>query len=396
MTFDAAGNARPSLSEVLANHRSIVCVGTGGVGKTTVAAALALTGAMQGRRSMVLTIDPARQLARALGLQGLRWDGELVDISPLAALGMPVATGRLHAGMLDQKAAWDAFITLHAPSLEVRDAILGNRFYQQLSTVMAGSTEYMAIEELCRLEESERYDLIVVDTPPAGHAVDFLRAPERLERLLDPEVARWLSRPYLALDRGVFRGVSASVRYAVRQIERAAGTRTLREISAFFVALDALFGDIAGRTARARRILQSPETAFVLVVGPGERVLAEGDALMASIGAFDVPLRAVVVNRVHPLSEAERARPSLPEFIFTDLAAAGVEAQVLSWLRTTWQEAILTDQTERERLRRFAEAVPPTAAWAEVAELDHDAHSLQDLAQVSLRMGTPPISSDAT
>lgn len=396
MRFDTADDARPSLSEVLANHRAIVCVGTGGVGKTTVAAALALAGAMQGRRAMVLTIDPARQLARALGLQGLRWDGEPVDLSPLAALGMPVASGRLHAGMLDQKAAWDAFITLHAPSLEVRDAILRNRFYQQLSTVMAGSTEYMAIEELCRLEESNRYDLIVVDTPPAGHAIDFLRAPERLEDLLDPEVVKWLSRPYLTLGRGAFRGVSASVRYAASQIERAAGNRTLREISAFFVALDVLIGDIAGRTARARKILQSPQTAFVLVVGPGDRVLAEGDALVASIEAFNVPLRAVVVNRVHPLPEAERARPSLPESLFTELAAAGVEAQVMSWLRTTWQEAIFTDQTERERLRRFAGAVPPAAAWAEVAELDHDTHSLQDLAQVALRMGMPPISSDAT
>lgn len=396
MRFDAAGDARPSLSEVLANHRAIVCVGTGGVGKTTVAASLALAGAMQGRRSMVLTIDPARQLARALGLDGLRWDGERVDLSPLLAQGMPAPVGSLNAGMLDQKAAWDAFITLHAPSLEVRDTILRNRFYQQLSTVMAGSTEYMAIEELCRLEESDRYDLIVVDTPPAGYAIDFLRAPERLERLLDPEVVKWLSRPYLALGRGAFRGVSASVRYVLSQIERAAGNRTLREISAFFVALDALIGDIAGRAVRARRILQSPETAFVLVVAPGDRTLAEGDALVASIETFDVPLRAVVVNRVHPLSEAERARPLLPEFIFTDLAAAGVDAQVVSWLRATWQEAVLTDQTEQERLRHFAEAVPPTAAWAEVAELDHDTHSLQDLAQLALRMSTLPISSDAT
>lgn len=394
MTLVAAPEARPSLFELVAKHRAIVCVGTGGVGKTTVAAALGLAGAMQGRRSMVLTIDPARQLARALGLQGLRWDGEPVDVSPLATLGMPAPSAELCAGMLDQKAAWDAFITRHAPNPEVREALLGNRFYQQLSTSMAGSTEYMAIEELCRLDESGRYDLIVVDTPPAGHVVDFLRAPERLDRLLEPEVLGWLARPYQALGRGAFRKVSDGVRYLLRQLERAMGTHTLRDISAFFVAFDALFGDVAGRAARARGLLQSPQTAFVLVVGPGERVLAEARALMTSVGRFEVPLRAVVVNRVHPLSEAERARPSLPESIYTELGAAGVEAQVLRWLRTSWQEAILIDQTERERLRRFAETVPPRAAWAELEELDHDAHSLPDLAQLAQRMGALRIPSE--
>ena len=388
MTFDTASGPRPTLSEILANHRAIVCVGTGGVGKTTMAAALALAGALNGRRSMVLTIDPARQLARALGLEGLRWGGEPVDLASLADSGGRVVGGTLHAGMLDQKAAWDAFITRHAPNLEVRDTILDNRFYQELSTAMAGSTEYMAIEELCRLEESERYDLIVVDTPPAGYAVDFLRAPERLEHLLDPEVLRWLSGPYMALGRGAFRGVSASVRYVVRQLRRAAGNRTLRDISAFFLAFDALFGDVEGRAVRARRILRSSRTAFVLVVGPGERVLADGDALMASIEAFDVPLRAVVVNRVHPLSEFERQQSALPESIFGELGDAGIDEDTVSWLRTTWQEVVLVDQTERKRLRRFRETVPATAAWVEVEELAHDAHSLQDLADVSLKMGT--------
>ena len=396
MTVSPGGNARLSLSEVLGTHRAIVCVGTGGVGKTTLAAALALAGAMQGRRAMVLTIDPARQLARALGLQGLRWGGEPVDLSALQSSGLPLSRGELHAGMLDQKAAWDDFITRHAPDPQVRDSILGNRFYQQLSTVMAGSTEYMAIEELCRLDESDRYDLIVVDTPPAGYAVDFLRAPDRLERLLHPEVLQWFSRRYVTMGRGAFRAVSASVRYAVRHLERAAGTRTLREISAFFVAFNALFGDIAARMVRARAILQSPETAFALVVGPGERVLAQGDSLMDSINAFEVPLRAVVANRVHPLTDAERTRPELPEHIFTDLATGGVDAEVLSWLRATWQQAVLTDNTEQERLQRFAEAVPATAAWAEVAELSHDAHSLLDLAQVALRMGALPLPSVST
>jgi len=395
MSDAARAPARPHLAEVLATHRVVVCVGTGGVGKTTLSAALALAAATQGRRAMVLTIDPARQLARALGLDGLRWGGEAVDLSPLVGTGWPRPTGSLHAGMLDQKAAWDDFIARHAPSTEVRDTLLGNRFYQQLSTSMAGSTEYMAMEEVCRLDESGRFDLIVVDTPPSGYAVDFLRAPERLSRLLDPEVVRWVSRPYRRLGRGAFRAVSATVRLAVRQLERAAGSRTLRDISAFFVALDALFGSIAERTTRSHDLMHDPETAFVLVVGPGERVLAQGDTLMESIASFGVPLRGVVANRVHTLSDAERARPAFPDAIFADLAGAGVGEEVRAWLRASWDEAVRTDRAERARLEAFAAAAPADAAWAEVAELDHDAHSLADLAEVARRMGAlTPLSED--
>src|SRR6185503_1303836 len=159
-------------------------------------------------------------------------------------------------------------------------------------TSFAGSTEYMAIEELCRLDESGEHDLIVIDTPPAGHAIDFLRAPERIERLLDPEVAGWLSRPYRGARKGPWRAVSVTVRFVLRQIERAVGTRTLREVSAFFVALDALFSDVAARAARARALLRSERTAFVLVVGPKERLLADAGSLAATMRALGVPLRA--------------------------------------------------------------------------------------------------------
>jgi anion-transporting ArsA/GET3 family ATPase len=366
-----------SLAEVVAGHRNLVCVGTGGVGKTTIAAALALAGAQQGRRAMVLTIDPARQLARALGLATLRRGGEPVAAAALAAAGL-APSGRLDAGMLDQKGAWDAFISRHAPSPEVRDTLLDNPFYKQLSTSFAGSTEYMAIEELCRLDESGEHDLIVIDTPPAGHAIDFLRAPERIESLLSPEVAGWLSRPYRSIGSGPWRAVSATVRFVVRQLERAVGTRTLREVSAFFVALDALFGDVAARAARARALLRSEHTAFVLVVGPKDQVLVDAGGLADTMRELGVPLRATVVNRVHPLPGAA-VPPAAVERVLAELPA---DAATAAWLRETWTAARATAQAERERLGRLRATLPAGVAWVEVPELEHDAHSLRDLAEL--------------
>jgi len=385
--IDAAASAT-DLARVIAEHRAIVCVGTGGVGKTTVAAALALAGALAGRRAMVLTIDPARQLARALGLASLRRGGEPVAATALAAAGLTLP-GSLSAGMLDQKGAWDAFITRHAPSAEIRDTLLRNPFYQELSTSFAGSTEYMAIEELCRLDERGDHDLIVIDTPPAGHAVDFLRAPERIERMLDPEVAGWLARPYRSLRRGPFRALSASVRFLLRSVESAIGTRTLEEVSAFFVALDALFGDVAERAARARRLLRSERTAFVLVVGANEKVLAGGDDLAATMRALGVPLRAVVMNRVHPLPGGDAVGAAAVDEVLAGLGAQGVDAPTSAWLRETWTAALATARAEQERLAAFARRLPPGIARVEVPELDHDAHSLRDLAAVAGLLSVP-------
>jgi anion-transporting ArsA/GET3 family ATPase len=364
------------MEQILRGHRAVVCVGTGGVGKTTISAALALAGARLGRRTMVLTIDPARQLARALGVATLGRAGEPVATGGLAPDGL------LHAAMLDQKGAWDAFITRHAPSAEVRDTLLQNPFYQKLSTTLAGSTEYMAVEELCRLDESGAYDLIVVDTPPAGRAVDFLRAPERIESLLDPQVARWVGRR----GRGALQMVSASVRLVLGLLERTLGTRALREVYAFFLALDALFGDVAARAARARALLYGRQTAFVLVVGPKEPSLAGADELASTLRGLGVPLRAVVANRVHPLEGGAAVAPAAVE---RALAATGAGPEVQSWLRETWATACAVARTERQRLDAFAAALPSGTAWAEVPELECDAHSLEDLARLASLLRGP-------
>jgi anion-transporting ArsA/GET3 family ATPase len=366
---------------VLARHRIVVCVGTGGVGKTTTAAALGVAGALAGRRAMVLTIDPARQLARALGLETLRRGGEEVSRALLLDAGLDVR-GTLHAGMLDQKGAWDAFISRHAPTTAIRDSLLDNAFYRQVSTSFAGSTEFMAIEALCELDESGRYDLIVIDTPPAGAAVDFVRAPERIDRLLDPEVTGFLSRPYRG---GPWGALSSAVPFVLRRLDRLVGTRALREIFAFSVAFEALFGGVAERSARARSLLRGDRTAFVLVAGPKERLLADGDGLARTMTELGIPLRATVVNRVHPFPD----RDAEIEVVLSTLES-GVPSDAVAWLRELAESARATARAERARLEPFAAALPPGTAWLEIPELEHDAHSLRDLAAIA-RIVAPPM-----
>jgi anion-transporting ArsA/GET3 family ATPase len=345
-------------------YRLVVCVGTGGVGKTTVSAALALAAAERGRRAMVLTIDPARALARALGL------AELSSASQRVAISAP---GVLAAGMLDQKRAWDAFVTRHAPTPEVARTVLGNSFYQRLSTSFAGSTEYVAIEELCRLAESGEHDLIVLDTPPAAHALDFLRAPERIDRLLERDVIGTL-----ALGRGAWRTANATARFVLRRLERAAGTRTLHEISTFFVALDLLAGAVLERTRRARELLRDPQTAFVLVAGPRQLVVDESVALAQRLRAHAAPLAAIVVNRVHPVPAVA---PEAAAAVFTALDGAPAAA----WLRARWDDAVAEAGADATHLARLRAALPEVPLLA-VPEAGHDLHSLADLARVSAHL----------
>lgn len=374
------GGTSVSLGALVERQRLIVCVGTGGVGKTTLSAALALGGALVGRRAMVLTIDPARALGRALGLEQLERGGQRIPDEVLRSNGIEVH-GSLSAGMLDQKVAWDAFIARHAPDRESRRAILDNPFYQELSSRFAGATEYVAVEELCRLDESGDYDLIVLDTPPAAHALDFVSAPRRIDRLLDPELAQWLTRPYAAIGRSAFRSAGTTLRFILRQLERATGRQTLRDVSALFTAMDGLFDGIRARTRAARALLYGPATAFVLVTGPEAPVLAGSSALGQRMLALEVPLAAVIENRTHPLPGLDDPATE----IATDALLGALDAppDVAAWLGRVHRDAAVLARAEAGRWREFSRSLPPGVEQAAVAELDHDLHSLADLAEVA-------------
>ena len=367
-----------TVGEVIDRHSLIVCVGTGGVGKTTVAAATAVGAAIRGRRAMVITIDPAHQLARALGLTSLGRNDQRVPNAVWEAADLH-PRGSLSAAMLDQKGAWDSFICRHAPSTSVRDAILSNPFYQELSSSFSGATEYVAIEELCRLSESGEYDLIVLDTPPAGSAIEFLQAPGRIDKVLDPEVSHWLTRPYATLGRGVWRAASLGARYVLGRLEHATSAGTLREVSAFFIALEGLFDEITRRSERARALLRADTTAFVLVTGPKEDTHAETEALIESMHEHRVRLGATVVNRVHPVPGGS----DLPEPILHAVLSEIPDVQVAGWLRRTYELARAIANAERRRIEALDQAMPSAIARATIPELRHDADPFGNLVAIA-------------
>jgi anion-transporting ArsA/GET3 family ATPase len=295
------------LTSLVAAHSVMVCVGSGGVGKTTIAAALALWGALHGRQTAVVTIDPAKRLARCLGLTNASLGEEPIPAEIFAQYGLN-PSGTLTALLVDQQSAWDAAVRRYAPNAEVCERILGNRFYQGLSRSFAGSHEYMALDTLATLVQRNAYDLIVVDTPPTRQAIDFLTAPQRLQRFLDSKASKWFFRPPLTSGWAAVSAMNRTATFFLRKIEEATGISTLGEISEFFTAMQRMFEDFGDRFTRVSTLLASETTAFVLVTSPAEEVLTEAEEFRAGLAHFGVTLKGVVVNRVH--EEWHGKRPS--------------------------------------------------------------------------------------
>ncbi|HYB97996.1 MAG TPA: ArsA-related P-loop ATPase [Candidatus Limnocylindrales bacterium] len=370
-----------SVARLLDSHRIVVCVGSGGVGKTTVAAALALQGALAGKRAMVLTIDPARRLAQSLGLDTLRAGGERIAPERLSAQGLDIR-GSLSAGMLDQKSAWDEFIARHSPNEQVRETILQNEFYQHLSRSFAGSTEYMAIEELARIDESGQFDLIVLDTPPTGHALDFLEAPARLEDFFDRGMLSWLLRPSMTAGWMAWKTASRGVRFLFEKVEEATGVQALAQIADFFTAIEHLVDGITERGRRVRALLQGDKTAFVLVSGPDEQVLEEADDLYAKMRGLGMPLKGVVMNRVHlppPGLDGAEAGAAIERVL--DLVAAD-NVRIREWLGHTVRNLMVQAAAEEVRREDFEANLPTDVLVTVVPEQRGDVHDLAELARL--------------
>ena len=352
--------------------RIVVCCGSGGVGKTTAAAALGLRAAEQGRTAVVLTIDPARRLAQSMGLREL-------DNNPRQVSGVDTAKGgELHAMMLDMKRTFDEIVAAHATP-ERADQILANPFYQSLSSSFSGTQEYMAMEKLGQLRARDEWDLIVVDTPPSRSALDFLDAPQRLGRFLDGRMLRLLLAPARAGGRAYFKVVSASFSLFTRVLTRILGTEALRDLSAFVGALETMFGGFRERAQHTYRLLKTPGTAFLVVAAPEPDALREASYFVERLSEEDMPLSGLVLNRVRsslaPELSAERARvaaQALDERGDHPLAAAA--------LRLHAERAILSTRDSRMR-DRFVSA-HPDVPLVEVPALAVDVHDLDGLRTV--------------
>ncbi len=283
----------------------LVTVGTGGVGKTTVAAALGLEAARRGRRALVITIDPARRLADALDVGELGHEPREVPSEVLARVGIE-GDGELHAMMLDTKRAFDEVVEGLAPDRDVYERIHANPIYRNLSDALAGSREYSAMDKLARLHAQGDWDLIVVDTPPATHALDFLDAPRRLTAFLDSSMLRALAQPAMLAGRMGLRFLRSGAELVLGAIQRVTGFEFLSALSEFVVGFEGLFGGIDERAREVAALLRSERCGFVLVAGAEPQQVRRASTFWARLQEEQVPLVGVIVNRMRgwPAGEA--------------------------------------------------------------------------------------------
>jgi anion-transporting ArsA/GET3 family ATPase len=285
-----------ALASALAGKRVVICAGAGGVGKTTVSASVALGLAAQGRRVALVTIDPARRLAEALGLDALGNRPQIVDVARFGGSGIEVQ-GELAAMMLDSKRTFDELIGLLAPTPGTRDEILGNPIYNHISTAVAGSQEYTAIAKLYELEHSGDHDVIVLDTPPSRHAIDFLNAPDRLIGFLEGRALAAFLRPTGHVIH------AAGVAFAA--LRRITGTGLLDDLTSLFRQLAELLDGFRSRAVNVHEMLVDEASAFVIVTSPERAALEETLFFAAELDRVGMHRAGVIVNRVHPL-EADR------------------------------------------------------------------------------------------
>ncbi|MFE6159775.1 ArsA family ATPase [Streptomyces sp. NPDC056486] len=284
--------------------RIVVCCGSGGVGKTTTAAALGLRAAERGRKVVVLTIDPARRLAQSMGIDSLdNVPRRVKSIDGSDGHGSD-GGGELHAMMLDMKRTFDEIVEAHADK-ERASAILNNPFYQSLSAGFAGTQEYMAMEKLGQLRARDEWDLIVVDTPPSRSALDFLDAPKRLGSFLDGKLIRVLMAPAKVGGRAGMKFLNVGMSMMTGALGKLLGGQLLRDVQTFVAAMDTMFGGFRTRADATYRLLQAPGTAFLVVASPERDALREAAYFVERLAADDMPLAGLVLNRVHSSGAAQ-------------------------------------------------------------------------------------------
>ena len=363
-----------TIGDIVQNKRIVVCAGSGGVGKTTTAAAIAVRAALEGKKAAVLTIDPAKRLASSLGLKELTNEPTKVSKRKFTTAELE-PKGELWAMMLDTKSTFDNVVVKYAPSPEQAQRIIANRFYRNISGTLSGTQEYMAMEKLYELYTEGDYDLIVIDTPPTRNALDFLDAPKRLTDFFESRVLRWFLLPYMKAGGGLMRMANVAATTFLRVVKRIVGAEVLEDTAEFFGNLEGMYEGFKERARQVAELLKSDVTTFIVVTSPSQDSVSEATFFAARLNESGLPFGALVVNRVHPrLNQPIDVKPRQ----LARLAKDGDIAILLARLLGNHESFMKVVTLEEQNLDALARKVP-RHRWVRVPYLQQEAVDLPGL-----------------
>ena len=386
------------MKDLLTKGSIPILLGTGGVGKTTIAAALALAGASANLNTAVITVDPSERLRDALGLARLGGQPTRIGARQLAAAGLD-AHLQLSAMMLDVSGAWDAIVERFVADPATRRKVFDNPFYKSLTAEFAGADAFAALQRLYDLHQTGAFELEVVDTPPASHSFEFLQTPARMIRLLDSRTARWLFTPSLSAGRIAMKVASEAARFVVREIERFAGSNVLSTITDFFAAMAESMDAIVDRLQKTEALLHSPAVKFVMVTTAEPDRIRQARELLSQMDAEGLKLSAIVINRFLDertwsavADSAGRPLSHLAEIseLRASVARDGVEANGFGRMVHHFEEYRERTLGEIERVAAFARDLPKGVKLAIAPEIEAGVRDLAALSRVAgyMTLGT--------
>jgi anion-transporting ArsA/GET3 family ATPase len=379
-------SSRPSLAPLLESRRVILCVGCGGVGKTTVAAALGVAAARRGKRVLTLTVDPAKRLAQSLGFESMTGEEQVVPDAVLSDNG-PSGTGRLTVMMLDTKRTFDDLVRRFASSQETRDRILNNRLYQYLSTNLAGTQDYMAMEKLLAVKDDDRYDLIVLDTPPTRNALDFLEAPDRLVEALDGPAVKWFVQAFDRSRKFSLNLVAQSVAVVLRGVGKLTGGGFLEQMAELISDLNDRFGGFRERAERVAAAFRGSDVAYVMVTSPAPLAIREVAYFAERLKDSGMRSDAFVLNRLHQMPPSRPTEEEVGRAILRHSVTLGDDA-ARRIVRAVDEERELATRDARhvvelEQIRKTLSASgTPLIRLPALPSDVHDVHTLLGIAAV--------------
>jgi len=375
------------MNRILSNGNTILLLGTGGVGKTTIATALGVAAASRGLETALITVDPSKRLRNALGLEQLGGTPTPIGAKRLKAAGLDESS-KLSAMVIDSKGAWDNLVDRFAKDSATRARLLENPFYRRLTEQFAGSESYAALQQLYDLHSGGKFEIEIVDTPPASHAFDFISAPARLTRLLDSRTARMLFAPYASASHIAMKLAGNTARFVVRELERFAGANVLTAIGDFFAAVADTIDSVINQFKKTETLLRSSAVHFVMVTTAEEDRLKQARNLMREMERERLKLSAIVINRFldeEGWREIRKRAGTLPVHL-DDIRRLNqceqLEARLAPIASFLADYALLT-KTEIERVKRFAREMPSHVSLVTAPEIEIGADNLRAVSRLA-------------